>query len=354
MAEQADPIDGIEQELDADAPSVAPPDLDGKPEDTPEESEREDDEFSGEDKEQRMVLYSIFIPNEGVSPTLEDKKTPNPKYRKLNLDRDGQLGYHDLLRCAVLERRRHRVCEVPYKVRDKVVPKDEPWKRWLGFSFNNKTPSINEDGECLQYCKHFEAGVPFAMCSKKTTFEDGEALIEPLEKCKATLVSTDGKQKIKASGECPNGRWKNTLDEEVKELFKIKPGDNDAPLCNNQVVFYSWALDLAIPFRVIFKSTAVKSADRFLAECSVGYGSTLRKLDFWKFVGHLDVFDGGNFVRPNITNTKDRTVTEEIEPVVEWWKSVARPVLVRDLVDVATSQRKKKERDDKKGDDTPF
>ena len=351
MAKKDDPIDEIEKDLD-DQPSVAAPDLDAKEEPAVEESERVSDEFSEDDKEQRMILYNSFIPKDNA--LLDDKVTPNPAYRKINLDRDGQLGYWDSLRSSVLERRRHRVCEVPYKKRDS-IPKEEPWKRYLGFSFNNKTPSINEVGECLVCCKHPETGVPFAMCSKPTTFEDGEAKIEPLEECKATLKSTDGKKKVKADGECPFGRWKNTLDDDVKEFFKIKAGENDAPLCNKQLVLYQWALDLAVPFRTIFKSTAQPSAEKALAECSTGYGASLRKLDFWKFVMHLEVHDGGTFVRPNITNTRERTNTDEMEPVVGWWIGTARKILVRDLVDVVYYQRKKAEKASEKGDDeVPF
>lgn len=316
--------------------------------------EREDDEFSDEDKEEYVKLHTAFVSKE--EPTTE-AGTVNPHYRKIMLDRNGSLGYHDELSVIVLERRRPRLAMIDYNKRDKV--KDKPWKANLGTSFDGKCPSIDENGNVLAYCRHpkdhpTNPGVPFAICSRKSEYdEDGLVMITPLDReVKATLERTksDGtKVTVDACGECPRGRWKNTLSDAEKEEFNILPGNNDSPDCDLIVDIYGWVLDIEVPFIATFKSGGIASAENFIKSCVVGFGANRRKVAFHNFIAHLGVESGStagnNWQRLKIMNTKDRTDKKVVGPIVEWWKE-NRANLIRDRMMMIQRQAEKAEKEE--------
>jgi hypothetical protein len=310
-------IEEMEKELDS--PEVAAP----KPGDDPwAGEEREKDERDGEP---RVKIYNLSIPNKATR-----NEKPNPGYHKLCLDQDFAIEPRDIIRCIVLDRTFPRVAQVPFK-KQKDLPQDQPWLKYLGYSFDGHVPSPDSEGKYMKMC--LNGDVCWKQCSLPSRFEDGEVQVTPL-----------------ADGECPHGRWGNTLPADIQTKFKVD--DETPPRCNDQIVFYCWDLDIMIPFRAFFKITSIGYARDFIASCSRGMGDDIHQYPFYAFEAQIMVEDKGEYSIPKIINTNKFTQPATVKPIVAWLKQ-HRQIVVRNLSLQMEEFRKNKEKKDAATDFNP-
>ena len=316
-------IDEIES-----AGEVTAPDLTKNGTDDWAGEEAESDKFDDRDREQTVRLYKMFI---GNTPLMDGKQ--HPGFRKLCLDKNLEILPRDMIRCVALERRRPRLAQVDYDKRDKLK---DSLDRYLGYSHDGSRPSMDPDGNFLPLC--IGSGKPFACCSHRTTFEDRVPVMESLSDetyaFKRDKITQDG------VGECPWGRWGNSITEEDRLRFKI--GEEDRPRCPEQVSIYFWDLDLSIPFVVYFKVKSLKTAEAFIASFFEGFGEHRKKRHLYSYEAHIGVEDKGNYAIPRLMNTKKPTKKKLVAPIVDWWNS-SRGQLVRPLVDVIKEIRERNE-----------
>jgi len=308
-------IDEMEKEASASEDIPAPPDSD----DPWAGEERKQDKFSDRDGEAKVKLYTLSIPNEPVVGG-----NPNPGFRKLCLDRDMAIEPRDHIRAVVLDRIMPNIAQVPYKEAKK-IPKDEPWRKYLGYSFDGVAPSADKEGVFFRKCLDVD-GNPFKSCSLNPGFD------------------SDGSPRVKelGDGECPWGRWTNSLTESDREKYKIK--DDDAPpMCNNNILLYCWDLDISVPFVAYFKVTTIGYAKDFLASCTRGLGEEQKQYPFYAFEVLFSVVDKGEYATAKIVNTNKFSNPGRIKPVVSWFNE-NRELMVRNVA-VQMGELKKKAED---------
>jgi hypothetical protein len=296
--------------------------------------EREEDSFSEDDREQSVTLYRLGIGNDPGEP-----EAINPMYRKLCLDRDGKIEPRKLIRAIVLERRRPRTAQVAFKNRDK-LPADDPFAKYIGHSHDGKRPAMDVDGNFLKLCACNE-GVPFARCSSRSTFDDGEVVVKELGVDEFTF-ERDGVS-VKGIGECCWGRWGNSMTESDREKYGIP--EDEGPKCPESIAMYFWDLDKLIPFVGYFKVSSLRTAEGFLSSCVEGVGSDAKKLPWHAFECHITVQDKGNYAIPSLMNTLKKTEKNEVAPIVKWWES-KRGGLIRPLSDIICDFKKKKKKEE--------
>ncbi len=322
--------DREEKSIDEIEGEVKAPDLSDGTDDWAGE-EAASDKFDGRDRDQTVRLYKLFI---GNTPLSEGKQ--HPGFRKLCLDKNLEILPRDMIRCVALERRRPRLAQVEYKEREKLK---NSLDRYLGYSHDGNRPSMDVDGNFLPLC--IANGKPFACCSHRTTFEDRVPVMEPLSD--ETFTHERGKIKQDAAGECPWGRWGNSITEEDRARFKI--GDEDRPRCPEQVSIYFWDLDLNLPFVVYFKVMSLKTAEAFIASFFDGFGEHRKKRPLHSYEAHIMVEDKGNYALPKMIQTKKPTKKQLVGPIVDWWNS-SRSQLIRPLVDVIKEIKERSEKED--------
>ena len=327
MAKEKDRMEESIDEIESDA-VVKAPDLD-KPDDDWAGEEATADKFDDRDKEQTVRLYKAFI---GNTATLDGKL--HPGFRKLCLDKNLEILPRDSIRCVALERRRPRLAQVDYDKRDKLK---DSLDRYLGYSHDGYRPSMDPDGNFLSMCIS-DNGKPFACCSSRTNFEDGAPCIDPLSDEKHEYKRGD--VKITGEGECPKGRWGNSLTEEDRLRFKI--GEDDKPKCPEQVSIYFWDLDLNVPFVVYFKVKSLKTAETFIASFFDGFGENRKKRPLYSYEAQIMVEDHGNYATPKLINTKKPTKKNRVQPIVDWLEG-SKGLFIRPVVDVIKEIRERNE-----------
>lgn len=328
MAKERDEsnIDDLEKTAEQGA-SVPPPEKNGWGSMT-----REDDQFSGKDKEPSIRLYRLYIGNE---PMLSGDI--HPAFRKLCLDRDLAIQPRDMIRAILLERRYTRCAQIPYDKRDK-LPKDDHTAKYIGYSHDGVRPSVNSLGEPLMLCINQEHEKPFLLCSGDSVYKDNEVQVTPLIQDNGIVKYND--KEFPAVGECPYGRWGNTLTPEDQAKYKI--ADEDAPKCPSGISAYLWDLDLAIPLMFEARISSYKSMAALISTFTVGMGEQRRKLEFYTQIIHISVEDRGNYAIPKFINTRQPSSKSEVQPVVDWWAE-NNGMLIRDRVHSIEDYRKKKE-----------
>lgn len=291
-------IDQMEQDAGAEEDSVPAPPVtkDTVSSDPWGGEERKKDQFSDRDAEPRVKIYTLGIPNK---PAKDGQ--PNPGYRRLCLDKKMGIAPREVIRCVVLHRTYPNLAQVPFKEAQK-LPESEPWRRYLGYSFEGERPTPDSAGKYFKLCKNAE-GVAFKMCSLETQWDDdGHPIETPLK-----------------DGECPWGRWGNSMVEADRGL-KWKIPIDATPTCNNQIILYCWDLDIMVPFRAYFKVTSYGYADDFLGSCTIGVGDNAKKRPFHAFVAHITVEDRDEYAVSKIVNTKQFTDPAQIKPIVKWFE----------------------------------
>lgn len=286
------------------------------------------DKFDGKDRDQTVRLYKLYIGNEPLKDGSQ-----HPAFRKLCLDRNLEILPREMIRCLALERRRPRLAQVEYEKQKKLK---DPLERYLGYSHDGDRPTMDPDGMFLPLC--VGDGAPFAECSHRTRFEDNVPVVENLSD--DTFQFERGKTKMTGKGECPWGRWGNSISEEDRLRFKI--GEDDRPKCPEQVSMYFWDLDLNMPFVVYFKVKSLKTAEAFIASFFEGFGEQRKKRPLYSYEAHILVEDHGNYAIPKMINTKKPTKKQVVMPIIDWWEG-SREQLVRPLVDVIKEIREKNE-----------
>jgi hypothetical protein len=306
------------EQMEADAETVPAPKA-GEGDDPWAGEGRAQDEFSDRDGEARVRIYSLSIPNK---PTKDGN--PNLGFRRLCLDKDYAIAPRDVIRCVVLHRTLPKLAQIPYKEAEK-LPKDEPWRKYLGYSMNGISPSPDSQGNCFSMCVGPDKK-SWAQCSSPSVFKDGEVVEVPLE-----------------DGECPWGRWGNSMIDADRTRFKI--ANTDTPECNDQVVLYCWDLDLMIPFIAYFKITSISSARDFIASCSRNIGGEVKEYPFYAFVAQIIIDDKGQYVVPKIVNTNQYTEPAKIKPIIGWFVE-NKEKFVRNLsLQMEDAKKKKAEKD---------
>ncbi len=305
------------EQMEKDAETVPAPKVEG---DDPWAGEkRTEDEYSERDGEARVRIYSLSIPNK---PTKDGN--PNPGFRRLCLDQDYAIAPRDVIRCVVLHRTLPKLAQIEYKAAEK-LPKDEPWRKYLGYSMSGLTPTPDSQGVCFPMCIGPDKK-PWKGCSIQSRFEDGEVQEETL-----------------GDGECPHGRWGNSMIEAERTKYNLT--DKSAPRCNDQVILYCWDLDLMIPFIGYFKVTSISSARDFIASCSRSIGGETKEYPFYAFVAQIVIEDKGQYVIPKIVNTNQFTEPSKIKPIVNWFAE-NKDKLVRNLsLQMEEAKKKKAEKD---------
>jgi hypothetical protein len=326
MAKEKERMEESIDEIESDT-AVKAPDLE-KSDDDWAGQEATADKFDDKDREQTVKLYKLFIGNTPLVGT-----ELHPGFRKLCLDKKMEILPREIIRCVALERRRPRLAQVDYDKREKLK---NSLDRYLGYSHDGIRPSMDPDGNFLPMC--IGEGKPFAMCSGRTRFEDGAPCIEPLSDEKFEFVRGDMKQD--GAGECPRGRWGNSLTDEDRLRFKI--GEEDRPKCPEQVSIYFWDLDLSIPFVVYFKVKSLKTAESFIASFFDGFGESRKKRPLYSYEAQIMVEDHGNYATPKMINTKKPTSKKLVQPIIDWWDA-SRGAFIRPLVDVIKEIRERNE-----------
>lgn len=314
-------IEDMEKEVsDGEEISVPPP----SSEDDPwAGEERKSDEFSERDGEQKVKLYTLSVPND---PVIGGNQ--NPGFRKLCLDKEFAIAPRDIIRAIILHRIMPNVSQVPYKEAKK-IPKKEPWRKYLGYSFDGLKPSGDSDGVYFKRCMNNTVDVPvcWKFCSVNPGFDkDGNPIMKPL-----------------ADGECPHGRWANTMSDEDRKKHGITD-PTAPPQCNNNILLYSWDLDMAAPFVAYFKVTSLGYARDFIASCTRGIGKDIREYPFHAFEAQYSVVDKGEYATAKILNTNKFTEPAKIKPIVKWFND-NKSLLVRNLAIQMSDFRKKFESD---------
>ncbi len=280
---------------------------------------RKEDEFSDRDGEARVKLYTLSIPNEPLK-----KGNPNPGFRRLCLDQDGAIAPRDVIRCIVIDRTLPKLAQVPYK-EGKKLPKDEPWRKYLGYSRDGLSPTPDSQGNFMPMCVGPDSK-PWTKCSLPSIFKDGEVQEIPLEE-----------------GECPRGRWGNSMVDIDRTKFKVDI--TDSPKCDDQIILYLWDLDMMIPFVAYFKIMSYASARDFLASCTRSIGGEKKEYPFYSFVAQISIEDKAEYVIPNIINTNQFTEPAKVKPIINWFDD-NRDKLVRNLsVQMEEMKKKKAEKD---------
>jgi len=318
-------------EVEVKAP---PPTGKEEPDDPWAGEERKDDEYSKGDKEATVKLYTLSI---GDEPVLNGK--PNPAFRKLCLVKDMSIEPRELIRCAVLERIRPRIAQIDYQ-ESKKLPKDEPWLKYLGYSFNGNHPSPDSQGNVFSLCINKDKGKPYYRCSMRSKWDEAGNVEEVPLLDDSGKIQEGNEKPINAHGECPWGRWGNSLTDEDRKLYGISV--DDTPMCNENLLLYCWDLDLLAPFVVYFKVSSIKAGEAFVSSCERGIGDKKKKYPFYAFEAHLTVLDKGRFAIPHIINTGKFILPKDIKPVVKWFEN-NRHLLVRNLSLSMEESKKRKE-----------
>jgi hypothetical protein len=180
-------------------------------------------------------------------------------------------------------------------------------------------PAADSDGVYFKLCTH--ENKPFKICSIGSKFVDGEVEEVPL-----------------GDGECPWGRWGNSITEANRQQWKIK--DEDTPTCDDQIILYCWDLDMMVPFRAYFKVMSYGYARDFLASCTRGIGEKATEYPFHAFVAHITVEDKDEYALTRIVNTGNFTVKDQIMPIVKWFDD-NQGIFVRNLALQMEEARKK-------------
>ena len=312
-------------EMEADAGelevSVPAPPMQSDETDPWKAQSRKSDEFSETDGEPRVKLYTLSIPNK---TKIGDRD--NPGFRKLCLDKKLTIEPRELIRCIVLERVKPKISVVPFKTAEQ-LSNDEPWKKYLGYSFDGKKPTPDSAGFYFPRCMCSKDS-PFSICSLPSKFEKGggDVIVEDLK-----------------DGECPWGRWPNTLPTETLIRFKIK---EETPSCNDNIIFYCYDLDILVPFRIFFKVTSANTAKEFIRSCTKGIGDEAVKYPWYAFEAQITVEDHGNYAIPKILNTGKFTTPSKIQPIITWFNT-NRPSLVKNLIEEMKDAKERKEKQDK-------
>lgn len=299
------PIDQIEGDDLLDGDLLPPDDLPKPPPISGDEnpwadSKREEDEYSDSDGASRTRIYTLTIPNDDEAKG----------YGHLCLDtKNFSLAPQKSFECVVIYRIKPNIMNVPFNESRGL----KSYERTTGYSLTGKHPTPDSQGNFCPECLNSD-DVPFFQCSitppytkdKKTT---------PLSIESGVIPGT----KIKGVGECPKGRWGNTLPAKVRKEYGIR-SERAKPMCDKHIILFAWHLDYDVLFNGYFKRTSLPFATEFLASCTRGMGDDATQYPFHAFIARIEVEKVESYFIPKIINTNKWSDRRKIEPIVEYFK----------------------------------
>ena len=293
--------------------------------------DEEDDVDKDRDGEGRTRIFTLSVPNEE-----ERDGRINPGYKKLCLDpKNFTLDPEDFIDCIVLDRIYPNMFQVPYAESKGL----EPWQKMLGYSFDGDHPSVNKGGELFDQCIGPD-DVPFFLCSCEPPYDPSKKnLHTPLADDAGKLKIPGNKKTITAAGECPWGRWANTLDAKTRKKFGIR-SDKAKPQCDKHIIFFLWHLRYEVLFTAYFKRTSYPSARIFLQSLTKGFGDKRKKFPPRAFIARISLEKKGIYATSKIQNTNQWSDPDQVKPIHDYFKE-NRPKFVKNLA-VVLEERKQK------------
>lgn len=291
------------------------------------------DDEDPRDGEPSKRIYTLSVPNEETI----DGKT-NIGYQQLCLDpKKFTLPPEKVIECVVLARIFPNIFQVPYNESKGM----KAWDKMLGYSFDGLHPSVNLAGECFEECLNVHNDdIPYLLCSIEPPYDPSKkSKITPLSKEKGSLDIPKSKKSLAAEGECPKGRWANTLDVKIRKMYGIKT-DKAPPMCDRHIIFFSWHLRYEVVFASYFKRTSYASARAFTASRIRGVGESARKFPFRAFVANISVEKEKNYARSRIDNTGEWSDPSIVEPAFNYFEE-NKNRFVKNLALVLEDRKKK-------------
>jgi hypothetical protein len=293
----------------------------------------EPDEADPRDGEPSKRIYTLSVPNEE-----EVGGKTNPGYQLLCLDaKKFTLPPEKMIECVVLARIFPNIFQVPYTESRSM----KPWEKMLGYSFTGLHPSVNLAGECFEECTNVHNNdIPYYLCSIEPPYDPSKkSRIVSLSQDKGELKVPKSKKALKAEGECPKGRWANTLDVKTRKLYGIKT-DKAPPMCDKHIIFFSWHLKYEVVFASYFKRTSYPSAKTFLSTRIRGVGEGAKEYPFRAFVANISVEKEKSYARSRIDNTGEWSDPSVVEPAFNYFME-NKNRFVKDLALVLEDMKKK-------------
>lgn len=294
----------------------------------------DDDDRDGEPSKR---IYTLSVPNEE-----EVNGRPNPGYRKLCLDsKKWTFPPEDKTECVVLSRIFPNIYQVPFNESKGM----EPWEKMLGYSFDGIQPAVNLGGDCFEECCNvYNDDMPYLNCSIEPPYDPSKKnKAVALDNAVGSLVIPGSKKTLAAEGECPKGRWSNTLDAKTRKLYGIK-SDKAPPMCDKHIIFFCWHLKFEVAFAAYFKRTSYASARAFLSSRTRGLGDNQKKYPFRAFLAQISVEKEGRYARMRIDNTGEWSDPDIVTPAYNYFDE-NRSKFVKNLALVLEDMKKKADKD---------
>lgn len=283
---------------------------------------RKKDEYSDRDGEQRTRSYTLSIPND------EDAEGRG----MLCLDvKNMSLAPQESFECVVIERIMPNIYSVPFNEAKHL----KSYEKTIGYSLDGLHPTPDSNGNVCEECLNKD-GIPFLYCSIEPPYNPDKKPT-PLLTDKGKLPGT----KIAAQGECPWGRWGNTLEAKARKEWGIK-NPKAKPSCDAHIIMFIWHLGYDVLFTAYHKRTSLPNAKDFVASCTRGMGDNAVEYPFHAFVARYTVIKQDKYFIPKITNTGQWSDRKRIEPVVEYFNA-NRDSFIKNMMLVWEEQRKKDE-----------
>jgi len=265
-------------------------------------------------------IYTLSIPN---TERLKNGE-PNPGYNKLCLDKDHSIPPATEIPCVVLKRIRPNIESVPWN-ESQGLP---PWEKTIGYSFDGEIPTPNKKGDYFPSCIDPFTEKPYAYCSLPTEYDGNRDIVvrdidykavRTITRKDFSYLSKDAA--IEVCGECPRGRWANTMSDVDRKKYGIRT-NTKPPSCDEHILMYCWHLNLKLLFVIYFKRSSLGGASNFLGSFARKSGDEdIHRLPLFRYESIIRIKQLERHSIPVISNTGKEANYREIKPIVEWFKT---------------------------------